>query len=95
MKNFMIENKFEKLIQVVGLCRGGTNIVWNIIQSHPEIIGTGYELNEIIGKRSGISFVEKSLLEFSALSGRNNLSANKILKNRIERGGYFNEFRNT
>lgn len=42
----------KKAIVLNGLARGGTNVTWNLLQSHPNILSTMGEINEIIGKRS-------------------------------------------
>ena len=42
----------QKVIVLNGLARGGTNIAWNILQSHPNIVSPIYETNQIIGRRS-------------------------------------------
>mgnify|MGYP006294639927 FL=1 len=39
--------KQDKVIVVCGFARGGTNILWNIIQSHPEIVAPLYETGQI------------------------------------------------
>lgn len=43
--------KSNKAIVLNGLARGGTNITWNILQSHPNILSPMGEINEVIGKR--------------------------------------------
>jgi hypothetical protein len=40
--------KHNKVVVVVGLARGGTNITWNILQSHPQVISTILELSQTI-----------------------------------------------
>ena len=45
--------KNEKVIVVSGFAHGGTNILWNILQSHPCIVAPLYETGEIF-KRSPI-----------------------------------------
>jgi hypothetical protein len=46
----------KKAIVLNGLARGGTNVTWNLLQSHPNVLSTMGELNQIIGKRSQNSF---------------------------------------
>ena len=38
----------SKVTIVNGMQRGGTNIVWNLLQSHPEIVSPGRETGELI-----------------------------------------------
>lgn len=40
--------KNHKVIVINGFGRGGTNIVWNILQSHPAICSPIYETNEVL-----------------------------------------------
>jgi hypothetical protein len=40
--------KNKKIILITGMSRGGTNIVWNIIQSHPQVVSTERELTAAI-----------------------------------------------
>lgn len=47
----------KKTIVLNGLARGGTNITWNILQSHPNIVSPVYETNEIIGSRSYLALI--------------------------------------
>jgi hypothetical protein len=42
----------QKVIVLNGLARGGTNIAWNVLQSHPNIISPMGEINHVLGKRS-------------------------------------------
>ena len=42
----------QKAVILNGLARGGTNIIWNILQSHPNVVSPVYEINKIIGTRS-------------------------------------------
>lgn len=42
----------QKAIVLNGLARGGTNVTWNIIQSHPNVVSPMCEINEAIGIRS-------------------------------------------
>jgi len=74
----------KKLILVVGMARGGTNILWNIIQSHPDVIDTYYELNEIYGmSKTDISLSEKIAVELSALYGLHTKSIESLTINRL------------
>ncbi|TGG95255.1 sulfotransferase [Natronospirillum operosum] len=38
----------NKVIIVNGMQRGGTNIVWNLLQSHPKIVSPGLETGELL-----------------------------------------------
>lgn len=73
----------KSLIVVAGMSRGGTNLLWNIIQSHPAIIDSYYELNEILGKKSNISIYDKILIEIEVLSGISIPLSREILSSRI------------
>lgn len=42
--------KNNKVIVISGFSRGGTNILWNILQSHPEICSVRYETGTIFRK---------------------------------------------
>lgn len=42
----------QKVILLNGLARGGTNITWNVLQSHPNVVSTMCEINHVLGKRS-------------------------------------------
>lgn len=41
----------HKLIILNGMQRGGTNVVWNLLQSHPDIVSPIYETGQIIYPR--------------------------------------------
>jgi hypothetical protein len=41
----------SKAIIINGFARGGTNILWNIMQSHPNIVSPIFETSEIISKK--------------------------------------------
>ena len=40
----------QKVIVLSGFARGGTNIVWNILQSHPQIVAPPYETGRLFAK---------------------------------------------
>ncbi|WP_416137159.1 sulfotransferase family protein [Halomonas sp. HK25] len=40
----------NKIVLLVGFGRGGTNIAWNILQSHPDIVAPPFETGEIFKK---------------------------------------------
>lgn len=66
----MFVSDMRQLFLLSGFSRGGTNILWNLICSHPGVLSSGLELNEILGpKKSGIPLSKKAILEFYALSG--------------------------
>ncbi|MEX2601286.1 MAG: hypothetical protein WD355_06535 [Balneolaceae bacterium] len=46
----------KKVILLCGFSRGGTNIVWNLLQSHPKICSPIYETGTILHKRDPIRF---------------------------------------
>jgi hypothetical protein len=37
----------EKVIVINGISRGGTNILWNMVQSHPVVCGAMYETDQL------------------------------------------------
>jgi len=42
--------KNEKVIVLSGYCYGGTNIAWNLLQSHPNIVSPIYETGQLFHK---------------------------------------------
>lgn len=59
--------KNDKVIIISGFSRGGTNLLWNILQSHPQICSVRYETGTIFRKRRHkfsrvISLLKKSKL---------------------------------
>jgi hypothetical protein len=58
----------NKVIVISGFRRGGTNILWNILQSHPSICSAGYESGYIFKKNKVISLFRKTGLLKSRLS---------------------------
>ena len=73
----------DRLIVIAGVSRGGTNLLWNIVVSHPAAIDTYYEINEIFSKKCNISFLEKTCIEFNALT-RSKLITHNIISSRIK-----------
>jgi hypothetical protein len=60
----------RELILVSGFSRGGTNILWNLICSHPGVLSTGLELNEVFGPSSTkIPLRWKAAIECFAIPG--------------------------
>ncbi|MCB0429393.1 MAG: sulfotransferase [Flavobacteriales bacterium] len=51
-----------KRILINGFAKGGTNVLWNILQSHPQVCSSTYELNEIFGNRSGKNKIVSKLV---------------------------------
>lgn len=49
----------RKAILLYGLARGGTNIVWNLLQSHPAIVSTVYELGQLMGRKSSTRLADQ------------------------------------
>ena len=49
------------------MSRGGTNLLWNIVQSHPDVIDSYYELNEIFGGKTEVGLFNKARIELEAL----------------------------
>jgi hypothetical protein len=61
----------HELFLVSGFSRGGTNVLWNLICSHPGVLSTGIELNEIFGpSRTNIPLQWKLLIECFAIPGK-------------------------
>lgn len=52
----------QRAIFINGLQRGGTNILWNIMQSHPEVCSTILEINQIIGINSTLPGLIQKLI---------------------------------
>lgn len=50
-KKSILKPKINSLTCVFGCSYGGTNLTWNIIQSHPSIISNKFEYNEIFRKK--------------------------------------------
>lgn len=75
----------EKLIVIAGMSRGGTNLLWNIVQSHPLVIDTYYELNEILGNTTRIGLAEKISVEIEALGRFPITGSSKIIRRRIDK----------
>ncbi len=42
--------KNKNVVLLIGLSRGGTNIAWNVLQSHPGICSPIYETGELVAK---------------------------------------------
>lgn len=75
----------DTLIVIAGMSRGGTNLLWNIVQSHPDVIDSYYELNEILARKTGIGWLEKLGVEIEALSGMHVPGLCGLVENRLER----------
>lgn len=86
--NILNENNFV----IVGLQRGGTNVLWNIVQSHPQIVSPRFELGEIVKKSLGIRVAMKfqSPLSNSYLRRKFRLYAMLNLENEYDRYKYEN-----
>ena len=74
----------DPLVVIAGMARGGTNLLWNIVQSHSRIIDSYYELNEICGHKTGISLCDKLRIEVDALLTLN-VGGSKIVRERLKR----------
>ena len=57
--------------------------MWNIVQSHPKIIDTYYELNEIFGKKCNIGLIEKLKIEINSLSSRHVFELDRMVTNKL------------
>lgn len=73
----------DTLIIIAGMSRGGTNLLWNIVQSHPAVIDSYYELNEIFGRKTSIGLFEKIRIELEALWGIPTPSVCGLVKERL------------
>ena len=73
------------MILVVGMARGGTNILWNIIQSHPDVIDSYYEINEIFGKKTNIGIKNKLVIELCALTNCSFSSIDSLIRSRVRK----------
>jgi len=72
----------KKVILLCGYSRGGTNIAWNILQSHPQISSARYETGEILRNRRHIKFaLFVSLAEKARLI--NNALTKKIIDKKL------------
>jgi len=58
----------NKVIVISGFRRGGTNILWNILQSHPSVCSAGYESGYIFKNNKIISLFRKTGLLHSRLA---------------------------
>ena len=54
--------KNKKVIIINGFSRGGTSILWNIVQSHPKVCSTLYETRAIL--YPGQFFKDRTLIKF-------------------------------
>lgn len=60
----------RSLFLVSGFSRGGTNLLWNLICSHPGVLSTGVELNQIFGpSHTNIPMYWKGAIESFAIPG--------------------------
>jgi hypothetical protein len=78
--------KNPKVIVVNGISRGGTNILWNMIQSHPAACGAMHETSRIFapGMRHNLRFVGDFVLKQPALRVPPLLNiAGRLIDNRI------------
>jgi len=75
----------DRLIVIAGMSRGGTSLLWNIVQSHPQVIDTYYELNEIFGGKTDIRPAEKSCIELEALCGLPLPAVRRLTRTRLVR----------
>jgi len=63
-------NTTQKFIYVYGFARGGTNILWNILQSHPQVVSPIKEMNQILGRKTKLpKAIQKKLISASAAEG--------------------------
>jgi hypothetical protein len=50
----------RKVIILSGFARGGTNIVWNILQSHPKIVAPPHETGELFAKSKMLRLLKRT-----------------------------------
>lgn len=68
----------KKVILISGFSRGGTNIIWNILQSHPEICSAMYETHNLINDKE--NKIRRKISIFRKLS----LTDSAILKSLVD-----------
>ena len=66
------------------MSRGGTNLLWNIVQSHPDVIDSYYELNEIFGGKTDIGLLDKARIELAALGRIPLPGVSRLIRQRLE-----------
>jgi len=71
------------------MSRGGTNLLWNIIQSHPAVIDSYYELNEIFGAKTQITLLEKARIEAPSLIKGIPLNNSNLIQDRIKKYAWY------
>lgn len=74
----------QRLIIIAGMSRGGTNLLWNIVQSHPEVFDSYYEVNEIFGRKCNISILDKLRIEFNALANVCLIDTRNLISSKIK-----------
>lgn len=74
----------DRLIIIAGMSRGGTSLLWNITQSHPAVIDSYYEVNEIFGRKCNISNYDKFRIEFNALSNSNIFDTRSLISSKFK-----------
>lgn len=74
----------KKVILLSGFSRGGTNIVWNILQSHPQICSARYETGDILRKRNPI-ILSRQVSILSRLGLINRITTRKYLDYKFHR----------
>lgn len=75
----------QKVIILNGFARAGTNITWNILQSHPNIVSSMCEINHVLGKRSKRSAYFYLLKKIEALGLAKNYTRKAVSKSFISR----------
>ncbi|MEX0661267.1 MAG: sulfotransferase [Balneolaceae bacterium] len=73
----------KKVIVLSGYARGGTNIVWNILQSHPEICSPIYETGELFKKSLPLLF-SRLLSNIVPLHKRQHLIDSQLFKYKLK-----------
>lgn len=73
----------ERLYVIAGMSRGGTNLLWNVVQSHPAVIDSYFELNEIFGRKTAIGFADKVKVELEALCGIRQAAVRQLIVERL------------
>lgn len=79
----------DRIVTVAGMSRGGTNLLWNVLQSHPSLIDSYYELNEIFGRKTGVSLLGKLGIELEALSHISLPGMSRYVRRRLQRFARF------
>lgn len=68
-----------------GLARGGTNVVWNLLQSHPHIVSTMEEVNRIFGSMGEARWADPFMVDLHRRSRRSHFITVPYLRSTFKR----------